>query len=348
MPVSSPMFKVQDVPGKSRGLVATRTILRGTRILDEKPFLITTNNNGPTPTREACEKLYSSLSSAKREQFDVLFNAFPGMGKKGVLQTNGQEIEGGEIGLCETVSLINHSCLPNAHVSWNKRTRCFVAQALFDIPAGDEVVISYIDKPSRVAFPRRALSLRVDSGFDCWCTACRQPLDILQSCDRRRESVGYGLDLAEILTARDPNWGDWRNASAFAKEAKKWMMVVYGGDNINAFVMGVVEKQPAVHDDWMKRGIEIMEVQEIPSFKELLASIDTPDEYTPTPPASPAASHPPSSPTASPSSTQHGPSKMSAGQNKSAKAKAKKAAANAQSGGLEDLVASMGLGNDAE
>lgn len=43
-----PLFEVTDVPGKGRGLVACKTIPKGTRILAEKP-LITLRIDVPTP-----------------------------------------------------------------------------------------------------------------------------------------------------------------------------------------------------------------------------------------------------------------------------------------------------------
>ncbi|KXT12817.1 hypothetical protein AC579_1812 [Pseudocercospora musae] len=80
----------------------------------------------------------------------------------------------GHRGLFLSVARINHSCAPNAHVSFyppspSEPVGRMVVHTLRELHAGDEVVISYfsilMSKPDRQTKARKW-------GFDCACSAC--------------------------------------------------------------------------------------------------------------------------------------------------------------------------------
>ncbi|KAG6030572.1 hypothetical protein E4U19_000411 [Claviceps sp. Clav32 group G5] len=79
-PTSGSMYAMQDVSGKCKGLgslVATRNILKGTRILSEQPLItIPTGVDGEEGRRSICRQL-EALSNDERRVFRSLHNAYP-------------------------------------------------------------------------------------------------------------------------------------------------------------------------------------------------------------------------------------------------------------------------------
>ncbi|KAK5124816.1 hypothetical protein LTR85_001529 [Meristemomyces frigidus] len=89
--------------------------------------------------------------------------------------------------LCTFICFLNHSCTPDAVVSWNPNTRKMVLRAVAAIDAGCEIVISYIDH-----MQDRTTRWR-DLGFECVCDSCSsRPADISLS-DHRRSQISAGL-----------------------------------------------------------------------------------------------------------------------------------------------------------
>ena len=186
-----PLFEVQTVPGKGKGLVARFNIAKGTRILYEDP-LFTIPNMSPISRMESsiAEKL-KSLSKTQQRQFLSLHNNLPGKHPfSGVVKTNalpcGPSSEIG--GIYPTICLINHSCLPNAHNNWKSDTQCETIHAIRHINAGEEITISY-DKggPS----DSRRTHLKDAFGFDCNCSVCSLPPPELQISDTRRLRIQH-------------------------------------------------------------------------------------------------------------------------------------------------------------
>lgn len=83
-------------------------------------------------------------------------------------------------GLYPVISIINHSCLPNAVLLFEGRTA--VVRAVQHIPQGSEVLISYIETAGSTT--TRLKSLREQYHFACACPRCAklgQPDDIKES-----------------------------------------------------------------------------------------------------------------------------------------------------------------------
>ena len=113
-----PLFEIQIVLGKGKGLVARFNIAKGTRILYEKP-LFTTSNLSPISRMEStiATKL-KALSKTQQRQFLLLHNNFPGKHLfSGVVKTNALPYSPSSVisGIYPNIYLINHSCLPNTH-----------------------------------------------------------------------------------------------------------------------------------------------------------------------------------------------------------------------------------------
>ncbi|CAF9933562.1 hypothetical protein IMSHALPRED_009393 [Imshaugia aleurites] len=97
------------------------------------------------------------------------------------------ELGSGASGIFLKASRINHSCRPNAFFSWNLLLHRMTIHAIVDIPAGEEVTVSYV-------FPFFALAHRRDVfrkhyGFECDCPVCCLELASAQRSDQRRHRI---------------------------------------------------------------------------------------------------------------------------------------------------------------
>ncbi|KAK3373439.1 SET domain-containing protein 5 [Lasiosphaeria ovina] len=128
---TTPDKTVKEIPGKGRGLVARVDIATGTRILCEKP-LLTVQPMAPSEVERAVAAKLKLLPKTEQRQFLSLHNHYPG-----------RYPLSGIGGVYATASLINHSCVPNAHHSWNRGTGRETVHAIRDISAGDEITIAY-------------------------------------------------------------------------------------------------------------------------------------------------------------------------------------------------------------
>ena len=88
----------------------------------------------------------------------------------------------------ETVCRLNHSCAPNCHAEWDGRLGTETVHALFDIPAGDELTISYLSPRGRVRRDRQA-QLLADHGFTCNCAKCALSGEDLASSEARQRAL---------------------------------------------------------------------------------------------------------------------------------------------------------------
>ena len=179
------------MPGKGKGLVACCNILKGTRILCEQPFFTTPQLSPIRLLETTIATKLKTLSKTQQRQFLSLHNNFPGKHPfSGIVKTNalpcGPSSPIG--GIYPTICLINHSCLPNAHNSWNPDSNSETIHAIRDIPAGEKITISY-DKggPST----SRRTHLRDAFGFNCACGVCSLSLPELQISDTRRVQIQH-------------------------------------------------------------------------------------------------------------------------------------------------------------
>jgi hypothetical protein len=183
------LFSIQPVPGKGKGLVATLNIGKGKRILSEKPLFTTLSLSPMSLMESTIAAKLKALSKTEQRQFLSLHNNFPSKHPfSGIVRTNalpcGPDSEIG--GVYPTICLINHSCLPNAHNSWNSDAKCETIHAIRFIKAGEEITISY-DKGG--TSDSRRTHLKAAFGFDCNCSLCTLPPADLQASDARRRQI---------------------------------------------------------------------------------------------------------------------------------------------------------------
>jgi hypothetical protein len=130
-----------------------------------------------------------ALSKTEKRQFLSLHNNFPGKHPfSGIVKTNALPCGTDSVigGVYPTICLINHSCLPNAHNSWNSDAKCETIHAIRFIKAGEEITISY-DKGG--PYDSRSTHLKNEFGFDCNCSLCILPPADLQASDVRRRQI---------------------------------------------------------------------------------------------------------------------------------------------------------------
>lgn len=204
---NSPLFEIQEVPGKGKGLVARSNIAKGTRILYEQPLFTMVQFSPASLLENTIATQLRMLSRPQQRQFFSLHNNFPGRNPlTGIVRTNALPCGPDSLigAIYATLCRANHSCLPNANPSWNDDFKAAALHAMRDIPAGEEITISYDEGGPSSA--RRAL-LRDNFGFDCTCEVCSLAPPELQVSDARRVQIEQLDDaIGDIARAlRDPD-----------------------------------------------------------------------------------------------------------------------------------------------
>ena len=195
------LYIIKESPGKGLGMFATTKIRKGTRILAEKPFftlakspeLSWSDPYAQNDKSEAFDRLptskrlkYMQLHCPKRTDCSVLVSIY---------EANCYEMGSGDC-VCSETSRINHSCIPNAHYSWNDNIRRLTVHAVKDIPKGEEITVSYCSGFCTLKGRRRKLMPYV---FTCLCSACQEDTDFGRlSRNRRREMVDLRQEIEEF------------------------------------------------------------------------------------------------------------------------------------------------------
>lgn len=102
---------------------------------------------------------------------------------------------GAGTGICQDASRINHSCIPNAHFSWNANIGRETVHAVRDIRKGEEITISYL--PAICTLKKRQIQLK-PYVFACDCPACRYNTEFgMSSLIRRRQMLDLDHEIAD-------------------------------------------------------------------------------------------------------------------------------------------------------
>lgn len=163
------MFKIVDIPGKGKGMVASQFIPIGCLIVKEKPSIECTNP-----------------LELKIEDFDAellqLANVHPELPiEQGIFKTNALP-KANNVGigiLCKTISRVNHSCVPNAFFVYNSNKKMETLHATCNINEGEEITMSYIEFTGDIIADR--LKLKERFKFECTCNFCKMDIPTLKS-----------------------------------------------------------------------------------------------------------------------------------------------------------------------
>ncbi|KAG6132050.1 hypothetical protein E4U12_003370 [Claviceps purpurea] len=223
-PTSGSMYALQDIPGKGKGLVATRNIPKGTRILSEQHLItIPTDLDHEEGRKSICRQL-EALSNDQRRAFLSLHNAYPCNDMEDSDKTKDADkvkdaaeqyldiFSTNALPMCEDdqdngsiflmACRINHDCESNAAHTWNARIHRHTVHAIRDIDAGEEITLSYV----RLLAKREARQRRYKTcyGFTCRCRVCSLPDEQSKERDRSLKQIVSLEDLFDAECRTDP------------------------------------------------------------------------------------------------------------------------------------------------
>ncbi|GMG22261.1 unnamed protein product [Aspergillus oryzae] len=190
------MYDLKDVPSKGKGLVATRSIPHGTRILCEEAIIhIPHSHNqwGSKKLQSYVREQVNALTEQQRQAFLSLHNIYPYKNPMeqyvGIIRTNALPIENGETGggIFLEASRINHACDNNAQKSWNENIKRHTVHALRNINEGEEITIYYL--AAHTTRKARQEALRAKFKFSCSCRLCSLPAEQTQRIDEILEEI---------------------------------------------------------------------------------------------------------------------------------------------------------------
>jgi SET domain-containing protein len=193
--MSSSLYEIRQIPGKGRGLVARSDIPEGTRILYEKPLLMIPDNMPDEELEAQLVRDLKALDKDQQRQFLSLHNIHTGKYVfGGIFKTNSLACssKSSSIAVFPTISLINHSCLPNSHYDWNESLEMQTIHVTRDVSAGEEITICYTDSGNATT---RQAYLKEHFGFDCSCQVCSLPAVERNASDARREEISRLQDV---------------------------------------------------------------------------------------------------------------------------------------------------------
>lgn len=184
--LSDPPFVVQDIPGKGKGLISTRSLSPGECIISEPPLFTTVSLTNANTIEQDLRQIIKSLPKDSQRAFLSLHNNFPGSPTpfSNIVRSNGYPLgPSSEIGgIFPLVSRLNHSCSPNAQHAYNERLGRMLVHIIRPIPQNGEITLSYIPGgPSS----QRQMELKQNFLFICTCELCSLPPSEKRKSDER-------------------------------------------------------------------------------------------------------------------------------------------------------------------
>jgi hypothetical protein len=249
------LFELVISHGKGLGLFATRSIARGTRIVEEVPLLAVPPRKGSTVNLSHLE---TALRALNHEQQDKLFELHrdrnnslahhlgASHGEKVIVALaifKANSVAMGEdgvygSGVFEHYSRINHACNPNVHNSYNPTLQKLTVHAVRQINKGEGILTSYIGGTCR---KRQQRQLDLDNwDFECGCKCCTGPK--AADSERRRKRM-FDMDQQLAFYARGmpalPGFPVPRNSQAALKLTED-LLELYRSESITDFSLATL------------------------------------------------------------------------------------------------------------
>lgn len=188
-----PKFEIRSVPGKGRGIIATRPITRGEEILSEAPLF----TQECVPNQKTIAYSLEPKTSDEKRQYLDLANCHRGTMPPlmGIFHTNALPCgnNGGLLGSIATKAgiffqgcIFNSSCVPNVNNCWDEEKGVIKFHALKDITEGEELCLCYGDLLTSRTMRRQ---WQAGFGFECHCPACSLSSHEQSASDNRRIAV---------------------------------------------------------------------------------------------------------------------------------------------------------------
>jgi hypothetical protein len=164
----STVYTVLPAPGQGLGCFSTASIPAGTLILSETPLF----NVREPRTNLAVINAFSNLTSSQQDQYIVLHavdSEHQGDARVVDIFNSNAWQTGSRTSICPLAARFNHACVPNASFAWNSRLCKVTVHAIVDIPAHEQIYLSYERPYQTISARQEKLSAY---GFVCSCTAC--------------------------------------------------------------------------------------------------------------------------------------------------------------------------------
>lgn len=187
------MCTLREVSGKGNGLVATRKIPMGTRILSEEPIIRVPEAAPDTQAlRASINQQVDALTPENRQAFLSMLNIHDDDAASrylGIIRTNSLPFgdREREAGIFINACRINHDCDNNAEKSWNGNINRHTVHAKRDIENGEEITVYYLGVLN--SRETRQEALRRKFKIACSCRLCSLPPDQRQESDRRLDEI---------------------------------------------------------------------------------------------------------------------------------------------------------------
>ena len=192
--VDDTLWEVRKSPGKGLGMFARKHIPRGTRILADECLF---NLPAPKALLIDIERTYDHLSESQQKAYRTLVCPDrPGRSPVvRIWEANCFRMGRGG-GIFLRASRINHSCTPNANFAWNASIKRETVHAMIDIPANEEITISYCMPHTDIYHRQKRLE---QYGFDCTCTPCSQDNAAGRASEAREVELRARFELIGLL-----------------------------------------------------------------------------------------------------------------------------------------------------
>ena len=189
----SDVYKIVPIPAKGLGMLTKRYIEQGARILDDEVLFSISEGLPEEQVKERVTSAFGSLPPDKKMDFLSLYSPHPSNPAMDLVSRyNANAFEISNLSdhsrptvshiVCLQASRINHSCTPNAYLDLNTNINRVTVHAVADIPAEQEITVSY-------CAPHYSREDRVRDlaryAFTCRCTVC-QPTAIGQLKEAER------------------------------------------------------------------------------------------------------------------------------------------------------------------
>ncbi|KAJ7366577.1 hypothetical protein DFH08DRAFT_834857 [Mycena albidolilacea] len=189
-------FVVADLPGKGKGLVATRDIKQGELVIQESPLFTVPTSTSESPTALISRLLAAADPVGRAAFLKLSYVHFPeGLDPESnpaevalaIFQTNAVAA-GDQAGVFPRMARLNHGCSRafNVVYTWREREQQLFVHALRNISWGQELLTTYTDTKRTRRERREFLSQQY--GFKCTCAVCS--LDAAASKDSDRRLTG--------------------------------------------------------------------------------------------------------------------------------------------------------------
>ncbi|CAG5163174.1 uncharacterized protein ALTATR162_LOCUS6378 [Alternaria atra] len=203
-------LEVRSFPGKGKGLVTTKAVKKGERLLLDSAHIIASSHFPTQVTRSQGKALFSAaidqLPRVDRDLVLTLDQSLGGSRVEDIMKTNAfacqladGDVDDAYMCLFPSVARINHACQPNAHARFVPKTMSMEIKAQRDIAAGEEIGISY----GRVDLKHADRQALYQEGwnFGCTCPLCTASQYEIIGSDQRRARFAQLRKMLENLTA---------------------------------------------------------------------------------------------------------------------------------------------------